>query len=64
MPTFKLKIKLGNDAMNTSEHIVGALRDVSPADVRYAMLHPEHSDYIYDENGNCVGLYKIVEDEV
>lgn len=52
MDTFKLKIELGNDAMQTPEDVADALEKVV-RDLRNGVRNRN----IYDENGNKVGEF-------
>jgi hypothetical protein len=52
--TFKLEIELGNDDMQTSDHIAEALRNVADQLDRGAP-----GGRIVDENGNTVGRYEV-----
>ena len=57
MGTFSLKIKLGNDAMNTNGDISKAL-DVVAGDL-LAFGPKAFRGGIYDVNGNKVGEWKV-----
>jgi hypothetical protein len=52
MKNFKLRIELGNEAMQTPEDVVRALRDVAERLEGYSDFH---SIIIRDVNGNTVG---------
>ena len=58
--TFKLEIRLGNDAMQTHQHIASALRELAlNIDDREETV----AGRLRDDNGNTVGEWSIVEDE-
>jgi hypothetical protein len=54
---FKLEISLGNDAMKSSEDIIGALKYVE------AKLQRNSEGKILDLNGNSVGKWEFVEEK-
>lgn len=57
---FLLEIKIGNDAMQTCNHLADALRDV--ADGTFAGLDQapvRDSGRIVDANGNTVGKWEL-----
>ena len=58
--TFNLKIRLGNDAMQTRADIEAALRDLGQ-NLRYMSDPPANGDggLVRDINGNTVGLWKV-----
>jgi len=54
MRSFTLKIKLGNDAMQTNEDIARSLKEV------YNLIRNENRyGSIYDINGNKVGFFEV-----
>ena len=59
METFKIEISLGNDAMQTSADIIGALQAwINRNDGRMVITQA-----IFDDNGNRVGTAWIEDDE-
>jgi hypothetical protein len=54
MSSFTLKIKLGNDAMSSSDDIIEALSEVTNK-----LSLGKTSGMIYDLNGNSVGEFKF-----
>jgi hypothetical protein len=59
--TFKLTIRLGNDAMQTSEDVANVLIEVA-ADLRSGGFG-RHAQSIHDYNGNRVGQHKLTDYE-
>lgn len=60
MATFTLTIKLGNDAMSTSEHVAIALRDAAfVVGQGYNVERGSESGAIIDYNGSTVGGWKV-----
>ncbi|MEK6794903.1 MAG: hypothetical protein AABZ39_09010 [Spirochaetota bacterium] len=55
--TFRLQIELGNDAMQSRNDILVALKNVA-----IRIIGGEDDGKIMDENGNTVGNFKITED--
>ena len=56
--TFSLKIKLGNEAMQTPEDVAAALRSVAQAVDRVGVSSGEYGT-IRDLNGNTVGSWRV-----
>jgi hypothetical protein len=54
MSSFTLKIKLGNEAMQTDDDISSALKEVA-----YNVESGITSGKIFDLNGNSVGTYQV-----
>jgi hypothetical protein len=54
MDEFKVKITLGNAAMETAEDVARALRDVAEA-----LEDGRTEGPIFDDNGNKVGTFKL-----
>ena len=55
MKTFKLEIRLGNDAMQTAADIAEALERVAVGDIHGG----SGSGLIFDYNGNSVGVWSL-----
>lgn len=55
--TFTLRIKMGNAAMDTLDSVAAALRDTAEK----LNGSVEGGGLIFDENGNCVGDFKVEE---
>lgn len=62
-PRFVLKIKLGNDAMQTGEDVARALREVAEwIDDDTPFDQPEDGKTIFDVFGNTVGNWHVTDD--
>lgn len=63
---FKVEIELGNDAMQTTEDVAGALKDVVREltdAVAYVSRNGEEHGTIRDGNGNLVGQWYFAKEE-
>ena len=58
---FKLRITIGNDAMQTGEDVAGALRKVADKLQNVGKLPTFHHRNILDDNGNVVGTYAALD---
>lgn len=56
--TFKIKIEMGNDAMQTPRELAQALREVA-AEIEGIDLRETKSRRISDDNGNTVGKWSF-----
>lgn len=56
---FKLKIKLGNEAMQNGHDIAGALRKIAVVVGDYNEVSPGMGGGIRDLNGNTVGEWEV-----
>jgi len=54
MPTFRVVIVLGNDAMKTPENVANALREIAEAVAKTGVREGN----VVDGNGNVVGTFK------
>lgn len=59
MSTFRLTIKLGNDAMQSSTDVAEALTRAAGWIEDYAAMTPGESLSLLDQNGNHVGEWKV-----
>jgi hypothetical protein len=57
--TFRLEIKLGNDAMQTPGDVSNALRDAAIKLGSFGDWNGDDSGIIRDLNGNTVGTWEV-----
>ncbi len=63
MGTFKLEIKLGNEAMNSPQDIGLALRSLSRRVAEIDVSDEEVEGIVRDTNGNRVGAWSYVNED-
>jgi hypothetical protein len=59
--TFKIEIRLGNDAMQTGDDVARALRKIAQRLATWVDGKPTDTDHgaVMDDNGNKVGIWRF-----